>query len=505
MSLTRKFDQDPISPIHGPITPAEVREGDAITARVASADPQFKFDAKFRVWRMSPLGVELLSDGQSSLPKGLPVDLDLNIAMQKTTLSGLVVDDIVENNNKHFVHIRLIPRQKERIESTERRNSNRWICSDEFYPTAVAANPAKFNDFVYFKVRDISSGGLKLHTSLRNKFVVPGVSFDCIVNFPMVSQITMRLEIKTVRVELVNGKEVLVLGAVFDKNDKHIVETVGQYLMQFGSVKSLDELRSQGLNVETVSEAVQFSYVRTKEEYDEVLALRYAAYLAAGKLKDGVTPNDMADAFDARARIVIGKYKNEIVATSRLIFNQFEETMEQEKFVKWPVELPRRDEMVEIMRACTRPDFRKSDLLISMFKFIAVTVAQSKRKWIVICATDDMRPLYQKIGFHEVGLSYNHVNLNNLKHNVMLANVPDAMEGKTVGALTWNIVWSDVSSYLQDYGLINPDPMTNVRLALYRLVRPVAVFLYSVRKRAKGISTVRVSGRDIAEKLKKVS
>ncbi len=502
MTFIRKFEQEVVSEIHGPFIPAEIRDGDHISAKVISIDQKFKFESKLRVWRMSPLGIELVCNNDARLPKGLPVDVELQIALQKTMLSGLVVDDISESNKQHFIHIRLVPAIKERIESIERRTSNRWICSDEFFPTAVASNPARFNDFIYFKIKDISPGGLRLVTSLRNKFIVPGMIFESIVNFPMVSQIKMRLEIKTVRVELTNGKEALVLGATYDRNDKHVVEAVGQYLMQFGSVASLEELREKGLNIDRVAEAVQFSYVRTKEEYEEVLALRYAAYHSAGKLKDGASIKDMADEFDARARIVIGKHKGEIVATSRLIFNQFEEKMEQERFVKWPSDLPRRDEMVEIMRACTRPDFRKSDLLISMFKFIAITVAQSRRRWIIICAADEMMPLYKKIGFHEVGMQYLHSGLNNLKHNILLANVTDAIEGKTVGALTWNIVWSDVSSYLQDYGIIQPEPLTNVRLAMYRILKPVAKFLYSFKKRIKGINTVQVGQGPITERLK---
>lgn len=482
----RSFDEsDNVSAIHGPIVPAEVREGDMISAKLTAVGGSTPFQKALKVWRMSPLGVELVDTESDPIPKGTSVDLELQVGSHRSVLNGLIVDEVVEKSNRRFIHIRLVPRTKERVESIERRSSNRWMCSDEFFPTAVASNPARFNDFVYFKIRDISVGGLKLHTSLRNKFVVPGMVFECIVNFPMISQIKMRLEIKSARIELLSGKEVLALGATFDHSKKEISEAVGQYLIQFGSVTNLLDLRSQGLSVTSVSNAVHFSYVRTKEEYEEVLELRYDTYKVAGKLKQGAKVIDMADEFDSRARIVIGKFKGKVVATARLIFNQFEDTMEQERFVSWPKDLPRRDEMVEIMRACTDTRFRRSDLLISMFRFIAVTVAQSKRKWIIICATDDMMPLYEKIGFHQVNLAYNHAGLNNLRHNILLANVPDAMEGKTVGPVTWNIVWSDVSRYLEQYGVLQPDPLTNIRLALYRLIGPFCKLVYNFKKMSK--------------------
>lgn len=473
------------SSIHGAAVPADVRDGEMISAKLTSNGGSVSIQKSLKVWKMSPLGVELIDSGPDAIPKGMSVDLELQVGSHRSILNGLVVDDVVETPNKRFIHIRLVPRTRERVESIERRSSSRWICSDEFFPTAVASNPARFNDFVYFKIRDISVGGLKLHTSLRNKFVVPGMIFDCIVNFPMISQVKMRLEIKSARIETISGKEILALGATYDHSNKEISEAVGQYLIQFGSVNSLLDLRAQGLQIESVAKAVQYSYVRTKQEYDEVLKLRFETYRDAGKLKPGATVIDMADAFDSRARIVIGKFKGKVVASARLIFNQFEDSMEQERFVVWPKELPRRDEMVEIMRACTDTEFRRSDLLISMFRFIAVTVAQSKRKWIVICATDEMMSLYEKIGFHQVNLSYNHSGLNGLRHNILLANVPDAMEGKTVGPITWNIVWSDVSRYLEQYGLIEPDPLTNIRLAMYRFIGPICKLAYRLQRLSK--------------------
>lgn len=493
MSSPRKFNETSVSSIHGGIVPAEVRDGDPVFARLISLAGEPAFNREFRVWRMSPLGVELLVEDTTTIPKGTAVDLELKVGNQKSILCGLVVDDVITENKIHLLHMRLISKHANRTDDIERRNSDRWMCSDQFFPTAVASNPARFNDFVYFKIRDLSNGGMKLHTSLRNKFVMPGMTFDCIVNFPMVTQIKMKITVKNLRIEMDGTKEVLALGVTYNTTDRDVQNAVGQYLMQFGSVDSLNELINSGVYVSNVSEAVQFSYVRSKEDYDRVLALRFLAYKDAGKLKDGATEKDMADEFDARARIVIGTYKGEVVCSARLIFSQLDEKMEQEKFVHWPTTLPRRDEMVEIMRACTRPDFRGSDLLISMFKFVAIAVAQSKRKWVVICATKNMAPLYRRMGFHDVGLSYEHQGLNGLHHDILVGNVPDAMMGKSVGPIEWNFIWSDVSNYLQQYDLIELDPATNLRLGVYRLLSPIASLMrfFYERNKTKSILSAR--------------
>lgn len=481
----RQFSTNTVSPIHGPFVPAEIREGEMIKAKVKSLDPEFFFHQEMRVWRISPLGIELVVGEGQHLKKGAHLALDIQIGFQKTSLDGLVVDELSEEDEHTVLHIRLVPPKTEKSSLIERRTSNRWLCSDQFFPTAVAANPVKFNDFIYFQIKDISFGGFKIQTSLRNKFIIPGLAFDCIVNFPMIAQVNMKLTVRHVRVELENGRESLSLGVTYDTRTKKLLDTIGSYLIQFGSVQSLADVQDSGFLVHNVSDAVSYSFVKTKEEFEEVLKLRFTAYTAAGKVSSDKTHLDMTDHFDAKSRIVIGRYRGEIVCSARLIFHQVGEQMEQEKFVKWDLSLPRPDEVVEIMRACTRPDFRGSDLLIGMFKFMAVTVAQAKKNWIVICATDEMVPFYEQIGFRTVNLSYPHTGLNNVIHHVMIANFLDGMIGKTVGPIPWNLVWADSVSYLSHYEIIEVDPFTQMRLTIYKWFAPLARFLYERKIHAR--------------------
>lgn len=481
----RYFEIDSPNSIHQSIIPADVREGEVIRAKVKSIDPQCYFNDFLRVWRISPLGVELVIENENVLKRGVLIELEIQFGRQRTSLSGLIVDSVVSERGKIIAHVRLVPMAAERIDSSDRRGSSRWLCSEQFFPTAVAANPAKFNEFIYFKVRDISYGGFKLTTSLRNKFIVPGIVFDCIVNFPMVSQVNMHLTVKNIRVEMEGGTEVLSLGVIFNLADNRLSETVGQYLMQFGTVQSLHEIQEAGYAIHKVSNSVSYSYVRSKEEFDEVLKLRFEAYKYAGKVEEGKTYLDMTDHFDAKSRIIIGRYKSEIICTARMIFHQVGESMEQENFVKWPADQPRPDEVVEIMRACTRPDFRGSDLLVGMFKYMAVTVAQAKKSWIVICATEEMIKFYQNIGFKQLGLSYKHAALNNRIHHVMIANFLDGMAGRTVGPIYWNLVWADSVEYLSQFGIIEVDPFMQIRMTIYKWFSPIAKFLYDRKIRKK--------------------
>jgi hypothetical protein len=427
-------------------------------------------------------------------------NLDLKVGFQTTSFSGLTVDERIEEGNKHILYIRLITKTKSRVESFERRSSHRWLCSEEFYPTAVAANPTLFNDFIYFKVRDISSEGFKLQTSLRNKFLIPGMRFSCIMTFPMVAELNVDFEIKNVRVELINGRETLSVGATYDTEAPKLKKTIGQYLMQFSNVSNLEELRESGFDVVSVSDAVNFSFVRSKDEYHQVLKLRHIAYLKANKIPSHLTWEDMADSFDARSRIVIGKFKGRVVVSARLIFSNPDDTMELEQYLQIPPEFPRRDQIVEITRLCTSPDFRKSDLLISFFKFMAVAVAQSKREYVVTGAAPDMWPLYKRLGFTKSEIKYTHAKLGGIEHSVIFGKVQDGLEGRVTDPITWNIVWSDAVTYLDQYGHMENQGLTALRLTIYRWFAPIAKILYNVSKQRmlhkqnNSVSVLQVNG-----------
>jgi predicted GNAT family N-acyltransferase len=232
----------------------------------------------------------------------------------------------------------------------------------------------------------------------------------------------------------------------------------------------------------SVGKAVDYSFVRTKEEFDEVLALRTEAYREAGKIPEGIKSADMADSFDAESRIVIGKFKGKVVASARLYFPQYGDTLEQEEFVSWPNQLGRRDEVVEIMRVCTHSKFRSSDLLFSLFRFIAISAIQAKRYKIAGCATDALLPLYTRIGFQDTKLTYSLPALNNLRHTLLVGDARRSILGMDVGPLVWNVIWKDTIEYLVENQFLTLDVPTQFRLMLYRLLSPLA---YWLRKRAQ--------------------
>ncbi len=356
---------------------------------------------------------------------------------------------------------------------------------DQFSPVCVAANPARFNDFVYFKVRDASSRGLRLSTSLRNKFLVQGMRLRCIVSLPLVAQLRLDLTIRNVELENDPDQPSLLVGASLDSPTKADLQALGQYLVQFGEGVRIDELRGQGLVPKSVASVVEFSFVRTTEEYDQVLALRHLAYRHAGKVDAELTPADMGEIYDTRSRIVIGKYHGKVIASAGLVFNEYHDRMEIEESVEWPKELPRRDEMVEVIRNCTHPGYRGSDVLMAMFRFIAITMLQAGRRYAVIGSTTDLVPLYTRIGMKDVNLDYYHRKLGSSLHKVMLGDIPRTMTGTSIGPVFWNAIWSETTSYMLSTDLIKVTAVDVARMRFYRLFKPVASLMQRRMRRPR--------------------
>ena len=381
--------------------------------------------------------------------------------------------------------VRLVEAPEADFDGVERRRAARWICGEHFVPVCVAMNPARFNDFVYFRVKDISPDGMKLYTSLRNKFLVRGMKLQCIASFPLISQITINTVIENVHLTTENGKDYLAVGVSLGALTPQERQVLGQYLIQFGDGVSVERLRKEGMAPSSISPALEFSFVRTLEDYREVLKLRLLAYKTAEKIPASYTADDMGDIYDTRSRIVIGKYKGRIVATAGLVFNEYHDRMEIEEDVDWPEALPRRDQMVEVIRNCTHPDFRGSDVLMAMFQFIAITVLQAKRRFVVIGCTHDLVGLYSRIGMERQDIEYRHGKLNDSEHTVMLGDIPRAMSGASVNPLFWNAVWSTTAGYMIDSELLRPTPGDQLRMNVYRLFRPLSAHLQRRMRRPR--------------------
>jgi predicted GNAT family N-acyltransferase len=477
-----RFDLD-FSDIHSSVFPADIRDFDRIVARVRRRDSGEEF-RDVQVWKLSPLGVELVLKGNEDLfRKSTKIDLELIIAGQRAVFEGLVVDVIRENSSISLAGIRLSSPQPHSSDQDQRR-SKRWLCGEDFFPTCVSPTPGRFNEYMYFQIRDISSDGLQLICSLRNKYLIPGTQLNLTASFPMVGDLSLSVKIARVGVTSERDKDYLVVGTEYTSLSQNARNIIGQYLLQFGNAESLADLRKAGFFPQSVAKSTDFYFLKSEDDYEQVLQLRLIAHRVGGTVDEAATPFDMSDRFDSNSRIIVAKYKGTLVASARIHYSPLEESMEHEQYVAWPTDYPRRDTVFEITRVCTHPDFRSNDLLAGLLRFIATTCIQPQRPWVLISSTDAMLPFYQKIGLVKTNLHYEHPVYRG-RQNILLTNALDVIRGRSVHPVYWNAIWRDVFNYLVETGILKPEPIDHARLRAYRVIQPIALLLANVSRRPR--------------------
>src|SRR5690606_979875 len=144
---------------------------------------------------------------------------------------------------------------------------SRWICSSQFDPVAIAPNPAQFNDFLYFKIRDISKSGIRAITSLRNKFIVPGMELTLQVSFPIPSQMSTIMKVVQIGVTTEGAKDYLEVGMTFTSLARQQREIIGQYLVQFSDADSLKRISEDGFFALSLTNGVDYQYIKSEEDF----------------------------------------------------------------------------------------------------------------------------------------------------------------------------------------------------------------------------------------------
>lgn len=466
-----KFDLD-FSSLHNPIIPTDVREADRIVARIRRRDPEDAFNP-IRVWKLSPLGVELLYDADHPYEKGERIDLELTLAGQRSLFEGLVVDLVHENENIRLLGIRLSKRKTNTAHDSEKRKSVRWMCGEDYYPTCVSPTPGRFNEYVYFQIRDISKEGFQLICSLRNKYLIPGTLLNLTASFPMIGDLSLTVTVARIGITSERGKDFLVVGTQFSELSLSAKNIIGQYLLQFTDAESLADLREADFLPLSVEKTTDFYFLKTEEDYEEVLKLRLLAHSEGGTVDGELSHTDMGDLFDTNSRILVGKRNGQIIASARIHFNVLEEPMEHEKYIDWPEHLPRRDQIFEISRACTHPDFRRNDLMAGLLRIMSATCVQPQRPWVLISSTEELLDFYLKVGLEDTGLRYTHP-IYKGNQCVLLVHTSEMLMGKTGHPMYWNVVWKPVFNHLVETGILSPDPMDRARIRIYKLMYPIA-------------------------------
>ncbi|MBC7385166.1 MAG: GNAT family N-acetyltransferase [Cryobacterium sp.] len=418
-----------------------------------------------KVLRMSPVGVEVSTS--SMPPQQSSYELRMNVGKQQIELSAkLVKYDF--SDGKYNLAFRTFQKEQAISPYVEKREKKRWTCLEKYLPTGTAPNPVGYNDFIFFRVVEISHSGLKIITSLRNKTITVKQRMDCALNLPMVGSLTVKIEVRNIDRVSFGEEDVLSLGCVFIGADNFVFETLSEYLLNFGRDVSLPALKAEGFPVKKSAKWLDYSYVKTAEEFEEVLSLRLEAYSGAGKISKDKTRFDMTDQFDSMAKIIAVKQNSKVVGSARLMLHNLGDQTEFGRYTEFPAGFPKPWEYVECSRICTSPSVRGSDVMFEIVSHIVLLAVKADRRYVVGGAAGSLLDFYKKSGWTITDISYVSQALKQDESKIIVLDIHKVVLGYGLKIRDWKRMFSGIVDYLMDQEILQLSPMEVARINVLR-------------------------------------
>ena len=267
------------------------------------------------------------------------------------------------------------------------------------------------------------------------------------------------------------GEQYLVLGTAFSKVEPLVLKCLSEYLLHFGQDVTVTSLKKDGLPVVGGNlKSFDFTYVKSRIDYDQVLELRANSYKAAGKISADAKKEDLADSYDSRARILMVRRGDTTVGSVRVMFHpNFEES---ELYADGIREIPNIDfrEAVEASRLCTDPQFRGLDIGYTLVSHMYLTAIKSGKRYMYGGAVGSMIDFYALLGWSVSSAQYQCSSLKNIPHKVVSVDLFEAVLGKGISAKVWRRVYRTLFEYLSEREMITPRPTDLLRLRLLSLM-----------------------------------
>lgn len=450
--------------VHGDFQPLSIRRGEPIRAELEYFSNRMPVD----LWAISPEGVEFVSDDRSF---SVGEQINLTVRLNRKTLEFKNLEIAQSSQEKGRMTYGLKWKAGSHLSSGPERN-RRWTIDSSLPVTVECPNPILFDDLLLFRVVNISADRALLHTSMRNKVLIPGVELEGTWSFPSIGTATGAFIVQGVQVISENGIKKLALEVQFTKRHRELNTLTGEYVLQFGQPKSVAEIRDSGLNLRNAKNAIIVNSVESEEDYQEVIELRRRAYQ---RYSNDDIP-EMSDQFDAHSRILTARHRGKIVGTLRLIFHKPGQVTEVGQYLELPEHFPANEECVEASRLAVDPDYQLSSVVLDLQRQMFVVMLQTGRRFMIGATPDHLSENYKRIGaevIHEI--YYSPKSCPDLKLYLMVLDLFHIMANPDrVGPVMWNRMYDKLLGYADRHELIQMGELKKLSRRNYCLMKVVS-------------------------------
>ncbi|WP_461423137.1 N-acyl amino acid synthase FeeM domain-containing protein [Ketobacter sp.] len=298
----------------------------------------------------------------------------------------------------------------------------------------------------YFDIESLSAQGFYLTNIDAGCVLLSGMRLVCRLGLSEKSQIVEGV-VSDVTFTSNNRLRCFVkLNRLTEKTEQEISQYCFHYLK-----KTPRDLRRSGFRSYYVKELVQYKFVETQQEYEDILLLRRRNYAAVRKVKPDAPLKSLSYFFDRYSRILVVYHQGTAIGTATMIFSnggsqpmELEVLLPQEQFAQ----LPSYQHCFEVAALCLDKGYRDTDILHGLFEHIYKNAMMFGRNHIVISSDKYLAELYKSIGFQETEFNFVQPKYRNLNMKVLVMTDLTTKWGKGMHPVDWWRIWGNVSLYL---------------------------------------------------------
>ncbi len=362
--------------------------------------------------------------------------------------------------------------------------SARYSVHPEFAPQVSAPDPLDPNRTVFFKVQNISETGMLVLSSLANKHLLPGLNLrGCTLSIPGHGAIQVSLFVANTRRSDVDG--MFELGVSVDGDRGDYIALARRYV---SILSPIDDGGGGDLTTEPpllgkqLKQGISYRLVSSEEDYVKILKLRHAAYSHKGKAKPGAKWGDQGEGLRQEGTLLAGFMGSRLVCCVELRFSDGPVPFRLEKYIGDKPLPMKSTRSVEINKLVVHPKAHGSDVIVGIFQKIHSILVIKGGYDILILATDQLAPLYVRLGFIRTDISVQHPHLANTMLTLLQLPMNSYLHAKQINPVAWMSVYESTQRFLEGVGVAQP---LGLRYS-YRLKKRVGTALTPLLLRTKG-------------------
>jgi hypothetical protein len=232
--------------------------------------------------------------------------------------------------------------------------------------------------------------------------------------------------------------------------------------------KVLSEL---GLSCRKIKGYLDYGFVKNKEEYQQVLALRRQTYSDANKMEIDRPLDQLKYFFDDYSDILIVRHGANIIGSVAIIYGDGEDKpFEVQQLIKGDSgyfksnEFEFNDSMIEVAALCVLKEYRKTDIVHGIFESLCYEMMTHNKEFIIASSDETLAESYKSIGFLDTGETFTQPKYNNLYMHVLIVSKDSALKSANVKFLHWWPIWGGIVRHMKEASIIKINRFDRIKL-----------------------------------------